>query len=66
MPFAKTISLLSVATVLMASLLMLSGSIDHAASKTVALAGTLGWFISAPFWMGRTRENRDAGKPRDA
>lgn len=50
---AKLVSLLSLSAVILPCLLYFAGYVDLIAVKQFALAGTVGWFIATPLWMGR-------------
>jgi len=50
---ALLISLLGLALVIGPALSYLLGSLDKETMKSLMLAGTLVWFVSVPFWMGR-------------
>jgi hypothetical protein len=45
-------SLITLSLVIVPCLLYFAGSIDLAAVKWTALAGTIGWFSTTPMWMG--------------
>ena len=47
------ISYLALALVIVPAILYLTGSMDKPLMKTIMLVGTLAWFVSVPFWMGR-------------
>lgn len=48
---AIIISVICLGLTLLPSFFVYSGSISLDASKNLMLAGTIGWFISASFWM---------------
>lgn len=48
------VSWLGLALVIVPSMAYLAGSIDKSGMTALMLAGTIVWFGSAPFWMGRT------------
>lgn len=50
---AKIASLITLSLVVIPCLLYFVGAIGLDAVKWTALAGTIGWFISTPIWMGR-------------
>jgi len=50
---SKVISLIGLAVTVIPCLLYYFGMMDHEMVKTVALVGTIIWFISTPLWMGR-------------
>lgn len=52
------ISFAGLALVIGPALLYVVGGIDKPTMKTVMLAGTVLWFVTVPFWMGR---NHDPG-----
>ena len=50
---AKIVSLVALSATIAPCLLYFMGVVGHDLVKWVALAGTVGWFISTPLWMGR-------------
>ncbi len=50
---AKVVSLIALLAVILPCLIYFTGGMDHGAVKVLALAGTIGWFIATPIWMGR-------------
>ncbi len=50
---AKIVSLVTLAFVIIPSLLFCLSVIGLDTVKTLALVGTIGWFIATPLWMGR-------------
>lgn len=50
---AKIASLITLGLVVIPCLLYFVSAIGLDAVKWTALAGTIGWFISTPMWMGR-------------
>lgn len=50
---AKIISMLALAAMIVPCLLLVAGAVDQSTVKSVALIGTLAWFIATPVWMGR-------------
>ncbi|MEQ8211543.1 MAG: hypothetical protein RH917_17085 [Lacipirellulaceae bacterium] len=56
MNICKAVSYVALAATVVPCLLFLAGTIDHAAVKYVALAGTLVWFGSAPMWIGKSAD----------
>ena len=48
------VSFLGLALVIAPAILYLAGSIGKEAMHSLMLAGTIAWFISAPFWTGAT------------
>ncbi|TWU43342.1 hypothetical protein Q31b_23810 [Novipirellula aureliae] len=50
---AKVISLIGLVVTVVPCLLYYFGRMDHETVKTVALVGTILWFLSTPLWMGR-------------
>ena len=49
----KPISYLTLGLVLIPSLLFFCGVINLNAAKTVAVIGSIGWFVATPMWMSR-------------
>lgn len=49
----KFISFAGLALTIVPAILVLQGSLEQEASKNLMLIGTLCWFLSAPFWLGR-------------
>ena len=49
----KLISFPGLAAMLIASVLVFGGSISQHSYRLVAIAGTLLWFCTVPFWMKR-------------
>lgn len=52
----KAISYAGLALTILPSLLVLSGSMDLERHYTWTLAGTVIWFLTAPFWMDRKKK----------
>ena len=50
------VSLIGLLAVLFPPLLYLAGSLEKPAMSHIMLAGTLLWFASVPFWMGKTSD----------
>jgi len=49
----KIISLFALAATIVPSVLYFAEATDHRAVNWLALAGTVVWFASTPWWMGR-------------
>lgn len=49
----KWISLAALVAVILPPFLYLSGSVTKDLMVNIMLVGTVGWFATAPFWMGR-------------
>lgn len=49
----KIVSLVALGVTIVPCLLYFGGWLGHEAVKTLALAGTIAWFCSTPFWMSR-------------
>ena len=47
------ISLVGLALIIVPAFLYLGGSLDKPTMKMLMLAGTIGWFVTVPLWMGR-------------
>lgn len=47
------ISILGLAVVILAPVLYLTGSTDKQSMTNAMLIGTLVWFATVPFWMGK-------------
>lgn len=56
--FLKYLSFVGLALVIAPVLAYVAGALDRGAMSTVMLVGTLIWFVSVPFWMGRTTGSR--------
>ena len=52
----KLLSFLGTALVIVPPVLYLAGTMDKPLMKGFMLAGTLLWFATVPFWMGRRTE----------
>ena len=50
---AKVVSFLALACTFVPCLLYFAGAVDHATVRTLALLGTVVWFVATPMWMGR-------------
>ena len=51
------ISVVGLGLVIIPATLYLAGTMDKAAMKTLMLLGTVLWFVSTPFWMGRGKSD---------
>jgi hypothetical protein len=51
------ISYVLLVVLLLAPLLFFAGKIDLAQSTRCLNIATLGWFLTAPFWMNRAKED---------
>lgn len=49
----KLVSLVALATTILPCLLYFVGVIGHDTVKSLALMGTIVWFIATPMWMSR-------------
>jgi len=54
--FLPIISLLGLALVLGAPVLYFLEGLEKPAMSAWMLTGTLGWFLTVPFWLGRGKE----------
>ncbi|MBN2234548.1 MAG: hypothetical protein JW706_05315 [Opitutales bacterium] len=52
----KWISLLALVAVILPPFLYFKGSVSKPMMSGIMLAGTVLWFATAPFWMGRRQE----------
>jgi hypothetical protein len=52
----KLVSFIGLSLTIAPSLLVYFGTIDIALHKTLMLIGTLLWFFTAPFWLGRQQQ----------
>ena len=50
---ATAISLIALAALVIAPTLVFLEALALDTAKHVMLAGTIGWFVSAPFWLGQ-------------
>ena len=57
---AKIISLIALSLVVVPCVLCFLNTIELDAVKWAALAGTIGWFVFTPIWMGRDSINNVA------
>jgi hypothetical protein len=55
----KIVSFAGLALTVVPSFLVFSGSLKFSAHTTIALIGTILWFVSAPFWMKSTSDAVD-------
>lgn len=55
------ISVVCLGLTLLPSFFVYSGEITLETSKNLILAGTIGWFISASFWINPKKEKEEAG-----
>lgn len=53
------LSLLGLAGIILPPIVYLAGSCEKSTMSAFMLAGTLAWFGTVPFWMGRS----EAGEP---
>jgi hypothetical protein len=53
MKILPIVSYLGLALVIAPPIAYLAGALDKSAMSSVMLAGTIVWFGSVPFWMGR-------------
>ncbi len=53
---AQIISYICLVLTLVPSFLVFFGYISLDMNKNLMLAGTIGWFITAPFWMNKKEE----------
>ena len=51
--FLKVVSLVALAATILPCFLYFAGRVDHAVVKTLALVGTVVWFVATPMWMSR-------------
>jgi hypothetical protein len=49
----RLLSLIGLLLTVVPSLMVFAGKIDMASHKNLMLMGTLTWFATAPFWIGR-------------
>lgn len=49
----KLTSIVGLALVIVPPILYLAGNLDKGLMQSLMLAGTVLWFASAPWWMGR-------------
>lgn len=53
MGIARVVSLVAMGAVIAPCFLYFGGMVELNVVKWAALAGTIGWFIATPLWMGR-------------
>jgi hypothetical protein len=51
--FAKMMSLITLCMIVVPCSLFFAGAIELPLVKSIALFGTIGWFIFTPIWMSR-------------
>ncbi|WP_234952924.1 hypothetical protein [Rhodopirellula baltica] len=51
--FAKMMSLITLCLIVVPCSLYFAGAIDLPMVKSIALFGTIGWFVFTPIWMSR-------------
>ena len=56
----KLISVIGLALTIIPSVLVFQGSLELASSKTLMLIGTVCWFLSTPFWLGKKPLKKNA------
>jgi len=49
----RLVSFAGLALMLVAALLLYAGKLSESSYRTLALVGTLLWFVPVPFWMKR-------------
>lgn len=59
---AFIISMICLALTLLPSFLVFMGHISLETNKNLMLAGTIGWFLTAPYWMNQKQKNPSANK----
>lgn len=57
---AIIISVVSLGLTLLPSFFVYSGEITLETSKNLMLAGTIGWFISASFWINPKKDKQES------
>ena len=65
----RLISLLALAATIIPCMLYFAALIDLVAVQWAAFVGTLAWFITAPLWMGRPKnqnENQNKSKNKNS
>jgi len=53
---AKILSMVALAAIVLIPVLFLTQTITQSQMKTAALLATIGWFVTAPLWIGRAEE----------
>ncbi|WP_194768600.1 hypothetical protein [Tamlana sp. I1] len=56
-PIMKFLSYIALAMTIVPAFLAMGGIIDDATYKTWMLAGTIGWFVTAPLWIFDKKED---------
>lgn len=56
---AFIISLICLALTLLPSFFVYAGKISLESSKTLMLIGTIGWFLTAPYWMNQKEDKEE-------
>lgn len=62
--FAKPLSAIGLALIIITPVLFFTGTLDSKQMNALLLAGTLAWFISAPFWV-KSDTDREAHRKDD-
>lgn len=52
------ISLISLLMTIVPAFLVFAGTITLEMNKTLMLMGTVGWFVTAPSWMNKKKEEK--------
>ncbi|AKD05383.1 hypothetical protein POKO110462_14855 [Pontibacter korlensis] len=52
----KFISLVGLLLTVLPALLVFTGTMEQSHHKMLTLAGTALWFLTAPFWMNRSKQ----------
>jgi bacteriorhodopsin len=59
-PVIKFLSYLALALTIVPAFLVLADVVNDATYKTLMLSGTIGWFVTAPFWIFEKKEDEAA------
>lgn len=55
----KILSYIGLALTIIPVFFVLNGSMSDETYKSLMLAGTIGWFVTAPFWIFKSVELKD-------
>ena len=60
-PVLMIVSYLMLAALVIGPMLFFSGSIELGKSTLILNIATVGWFVTAPFWMNRAKQEKTEG-----
>jgi len=56
-PLIPVVSIIGLALVIVPPIVYLAGAIDKSSMTSLMLVGTIVWFVTAPFWLGRKADD---------